>query len=1010
MRDLRTTVLLCFLTTTAAAAQGTAYQVADLVPNTPTESFGATGYLLSFQPVTGGAVFHAPAAELGLSIWRSDGTPAGTMPLTSGGELIGSNGQRAYFRTNESSGAFGVWSTDGTPGGTVSLRSGLGPARDLTPAQSAAVVEGQLLFQDCARHPSLACDLWISDGTIEGTVKLAELARSAYGFVGSQGRVYFVSWKPTPTLWPELWTTDGTASGTFPLRTFEGQLTNPEVRSLRGLAVLFAGQTIWVSDGAATNPLYTLPSDNFTPYLTAVVDGETLYFLTLKPHDGLTVWRTDGTTAGTRSVLTVPAEARPQMPIPWVQRHGSRVYYAMPGQRALEPGSLWSSDAFGLGAQPVSCASCGSIPYRGWIRVVGDTLLLPTEVNDVHTLWAIDAAHVPRALGSYCDGSCRAHSPAVANQLAMFQVEADDSEQLWVTDGTGSGTRSLGSFGSLHGPYVSASLGSALFAAADTRGQAHAVWTTRGTPSSTQALTTAAGEGSEPRKLRPTGNHVVFLACGETSGLWAADPTRADLLRAGYVDCGGSDGFESIVRAGDHTYFVDQTGLWSTRGTTGTTSNVFENDDADGSRVRHLAAFGSDLAFWTDQVAVGGSMNSFWRSDGTVGETRKVFDMPTGVGPVSSSATLGAEIYFLAQGPSNQIWRTDGTAAGTRQLTDDTTGEFSPFQAEFTRVGSYVYFAGRHGIWRSNGTADGTSLAIPGGLGEAGYGYQLRWLHELGGSLLFVRTDQGASTLWRTQGTPATTEQIAVLKPLTGYPRSAVQLGSHLYFAADDGVHGFELWRTDGTVAGTVLVRDIAPGPLSGNPRELVAANGRLYFTANDLFTGSELWVSDGSGPGTRLLQDIAAHAASSAPTELTQVDDLLYFSANDVVTGRELWALPLRSEPAVCAPGAGQLCLVGGRFQVSVTWQDFSGNSGVGTAVPISTDTGYFWFFGASNVELIVKVLDGRAINGHHWVFSGALSSVEYVITVVDTETGESKTYLNPSGTVASVADTAAF
>jgi len=77
---------------------------------------------------------------------------------------------------------------------------------------------------------------------------------------------------------------------------------------------------------------------------------------------------------------------------------------------------------------------------------------------------------------------------------------------------------------------------------------------------------------------------------------------------------------------------------------------------------------------------------------------------------------------------------------------------------------------------------------------------------------------------------------------------------------------------------------------------------------------------------------------------------------------------------------------------------------------VQITEDTGYFWFFGPANVELIVKVLDGRTVNSHFWVFYGALSDVEYTMTVTDTVTGQVKTYHNSQGNLASVADTAAF
>ena len=76
----------------------------------------------------------------------------------------------------------------------------------------------------------------------------------------------------------------------------------------------------------------------------------------------------------------------------------------------------------------------------------------------------------------------------------------------------------------------------------------------------------------------------------------------------------------------------------------------------------------------------------------------------------------------------------------------------------------------------------------------------------------------------------------------------------------------------------------------------------------------------------------------------------------------------------------------------------------------PLTGNTGHFWFFSGNNLELIVKVVDGRSLNGRFWVFSGALSNVEYTITVTDTLTGSVKTYVNPSGSLVSLADTSAF
>ena len=112
------------------------------------------------------------------------------------------------------------------------------------------------------------------------------------------------------------------------------------------------------------------------------------------------------------------------------------------------------------------------------------------------------------------------------------------------------------------------------------------------------------------------------------------------------------------------------------------------------------------------------------------------------------------------------------------------------------------------------------------------------------------------------------------------------------------------------------------------------------------------------------------------------------------------------------CVVSSDQLCLLGGRFKVTVDYrnQHAGGAEGTATVVPSTDETGLFWFFSPDNVELIVKVLDGRQINQHFWVFFGALSDVEYWITVTDTITGNVQIYHNPPGEMCGLADTSAF
>ncbi|MES1244815.1 MAG: alpha/beta hydrolase [Acidobacteriota bacterium] len=113
-----------------------------------------------------------------------------------------------------------------------------------------------------------------------------------------------------------------------------------------------------------------------------------------------------------------------------------------------------------------------------------------------------------------------------------------------------------------------------------------------------------------------------------------------------------------------------------------------------------------------------------------------------------------------------------------------------------------------------------------------------------------------------------------------------------------------------------------------------------------------------------------------------------------------------------VCVPGLNVLCLGGGRFRVEVAWKDFQGNTGQGSVVPGASDTsGLFWFFAPDNWELLVKVLDGCTLNGHHWVFSSATTTVQYTLKVTDTRTGQVATWTNPlGGSPPAVTDTKAL
>jgi len=189
------------------------------------------------------------------------------------------------------------------------------------------------------------------------------------------------------------------------------------------------------------------------------------------------------------------------------------------------------------------------------------------------------------------------------------------------------------------------------------------------------------------------------------------------------------------------------------------------------------------------------------------------------------------------------------------------------------------------------------------------------------------------------------------------------------------------------------------------------AVNGRFWVFAGALTdVAYTIAVTDTATGVLKTYQNPQGHMSSFADTSA--------FPGTDGSTARTVGNSDVASilsaatsgATEVCTSAPSALCLNGGRFQAEVAWRTKDGRSGAGRAVPLTSDTGYFWFFNDVNVELVVKVLDGRPLNGHYWVFYGALSDVAYTMTVTDTQTGVVRTYESPQGRIASSADTGAF
>lgn len=198
----------------------------------------------------------------------------------------------------------------------------------------------------------------------------------------------------------------------------------------------------------------------------------------------------------------------------------------------------------------------------------------------------------------------------------------------------------------------------------------------------------------------------------------------------------------------------------------------------------------------------------------------------------------------------------------------------------------------------------------------------------MGSNLYFMATDRSnGKELWKTDGTAAGTVLVKDINPgaIGSDPDNLVVLGSTIYFSANDGVHGVELWKTDGTAAGTSMVQDINTGPSSSNPDALVTLPGFVYFSATDNTHGNELWKTNGTT--TSLVTDIRTGAASSSPASLTVFGSGIVFSADDGTNGKELWSsngttatLIKDIEPSAGSSDPGAFCVNGSNIYFKST------------------------------------------------------------------------------------------
>lgn len=445
-----------------------------------------------------------------------------------------------------------------------------------------------------------------------------------------------------------------------------------------------------------------------------------------------------------------------------------------------------------------------------------------------------------------------------------------------------------------------------------------------------------------------SGAYTYFIATTWELGteLWRTDGTEAGTLLVKDISPGpGSSEPSQLTDVNGTLFFIaydpnEGTTLWKTDGTESGTVAIDGNANglfnANGTLYYHAIVNGErglvkyDHANGVVPVLVPGPRPSnwihangttfffdregakLWKTDGTTTGTTVVKDIhqlldQNGNHPGFAPVAVGNTIYFSGStdaGFNEELWKSDGTAAGTVMIKDIAPFGFSGAPMRLTVMNNVVYFTAysidpvtgaTYGIelWRTDGSAGGTSMVkdINPGL-NSGFFVTDGTLPmvTLNGSLIFA-ADDGVNglELWKSDGTAQGTVMISDIIPgiTPGMPQEITVVNDVAYFTVLNGER--ELWRTDGTTAGTYVLKDINTDG-SGSPVAFMNDNDRLYFFADDGVHGKELWKSDGATNTTSIVKDIDAGSRSSEPAGFVTSNGIAYFSADDGENGVELW------------------------------------------------------------------------------------------------------------------------
>ncbi len=462
-------------------------------------------------------------------------------------------------------------------------------------------------------------------------------------------------------------------------------------------------------------------------------------------------------------------------------------------------------------------------------------------------------------------------TPAGSNLFYLVEDSTDSGVDLEVTNP--GGNQLLMDFpknasGASGTPSELTSVGNDLFFTTSSSGPA-TLWTSDGTSAGTVQVSIPNPSVDYITSLSDVGNTLVFATESDTSStdyqLWAIAPGSSTPTML--TDSKGS--YPSPIDTAGSTLYLSVGGnLWTTDGTAANTQEVMDSHGNPVAAPADVFDFNSHTYAFVDSQSQ--TTISVLGSSGLT----PVFTLAT---RATAPVVIGSKFYFAGGGSGSssdsQLWMSDGTLAGTKMLEDigaisDKAVPSNLIDADGTLFFTITGSDGLSELWKSNGTSQGTTL-----------------VKDLGLSPNFAEHSSGYS--YYGYGSTST------------YSSAMAAVGSNLFFTADDGTHGAELWVDNVATGTTQLVKDINPGSTGSDPNDFVAFNGLLYFAAYNGSTPetNQLWSSDGTAANTTMVASFSPAVTQGASVFYGSTsDDILIGSdlllpLNDGVHGTTLWS-----------------------------------------------------------------------------------------------------------------------